>query len=92
MENLFAALLKLATIFIGSGLFFLLAFYIAREVSTIPRLIIASNSKEKSLEKWKIKLGKIEKLSPDSGIYEVLLPDSKVVKLLSSNKGMKILS
>lgn len=89
METLFAALLKLATIFVGSGLIFLFAFYIAKEVSMIPRLIITSDLREK---KKKIKLGKIEKLSPDSGIYEVLLPDSKVVKLLSSNKGMTILS
>ena len=76
MEIPFAFLIKLLTIFIGCGLFTLFAFWIAKQTSTIPGLIIASSKKLKNSR---------------SGLYEVLFPDKSRLKLFSSDKGIEII-
>lgn len=90
MEIPFAFLIKLLTIFIGCGLFTLFAFWIAKQISTIPGLIIASSNKFKNSEK--IKISKDTKISSQSGLYEVLFPNKSRLKLFSSDKGIKIIN
>jgi len=85
MEIFFALLIKLTTIFFGSGIVILFAFWIASEISTIPKLIF-SLSKKKGL-----KIAKNTKISTRSGFYEVQVRDNDSIKIFSSPKGMKVL-
>ena len=92
MENLVADLVKLAVIFIGGGFVALLAYWIAKEVSLIPRLIIES---EQKYDGKKILLSNKQKISSESGIYEIFVPEKKDkqnIKIFSSHKGIKILT
>lgn len=82
-------LIKLITIFIGSGLATYFAYLVAKEASKLPKLIL--NSKEYKDFKESLKLKKQAKISSKSGFYEVLFPDNQSIKLFSSHKGMKIL-
>lgn len=88
MELFFAYLIKLIVIFLGGGISSLLAIWVAHEVSTIPVLIIDYENREKP--KDKLLLSKSEKISSQSGLYEIFLPSGNIVKLFSSHKGMKI--
>ena len=87
MEDLLNHFLKLIIVFLGSGFTSLFAYWLAREVSTIPGLIFEYD-KKKALE-HKILISNNEKISSQSGIYEVSLPNQEAIKLFSSQKGMK---
>ena len=92
MESLSAILIKLAVIFTGGGFAALLACWIAREASLIPKLIFES---EQKFDKGKILLVKEEQVSLESGLYEMFIPEKKDkqnMKIFSSHKGMKILT
>lgn len=80
-----AFLVKLLVIYIGSGLVSLLAFWIAKEVSLIPQLILQLE-KEK-----KLKIKNQNKISSETALYKVIFNSNKSVKLFSSHKGMKTL-
>ena len=88
MEILFAHLVKLIVIFLGSGLGTLLAFWVGKEASTIPKLIYSYEQKQNSNKE--ISLAQYEKVSSKSGLYEVLVPSGKTIKLFSSHRGMKV--
>lgn len=88
MEFYFAFLIKLVVIFIGGGLTFLLAVWMAKQASTIPSLVVDFYTSR--VQKENLLLSKCEKISSHSGVYEVFVSDNPVVKLFSSHKGMKI--
>ena len=81
-----AFLIKVLVIFIGSGLVTLFAFWLAKEISTIPQLILNFIGREK------LKLAKEIKMSSKSGVYEILSPVGQKFKLFSSHKGMKLIN
>ena len=90
MESLFTLLVKLIVIFTGCGFGTLLAYWIARETSLIPKLIFES---EQRFDKGRILLTKKEKVSSESGFYELFIPEKQSkqnLKIFSSHKGMKI--
>lgn len=86
MEAFFALLIKLTTIFFGSGIVILFAFWIVSETSTIPKLIF-SLSKKKDL-----KIAKNTKISTKSGFYEVQVSNNDSIKIFSTSKGIKVLN
>jgi len=90
MEILFAFLLKLTTIFIGSCLISLFALFIAREMSLIPRLILMFELDKKAFKEKSLVVQGHKKLDSESSIYEILLPSKKLIKVFSSHKGMKV--
>ena len=84
MESLFTLLIKLTIIFTGCGFGSLLAYWIAHEASSIPKLIFES---EQSFDK--------ERISYESGFYEIVIPEKQSkqnLKIFSSHKGMKRLT
>ncbi len=90
MESLFTLLVKLAVIFTGCGIGALIAYWVAREISLIPRLIFES---EQKFDRGRVLLIKKEQVSLGSGIYEIFIPEKKDkqnIKIFSSHKGMKI--
>ena len=92
METLFTLLVKLVVIFTGCGLGTLLAYWVAREASTIPRLIFESEHK---FDKGRILITQKETVSLESGFYEIFIPEKQSnqnIKIFSSHKGMKILT
>ncbi len=92
MESLFTLLVKLIVIFTGCGFGSLLAYWVVRETSLIPKLIFES---EKRFDKGRILITKKEKVSSESGLYEIFIPGKKNkqnLKIFSSHKGMKILT
>lgn len=89
MYFLFSSLIKLTTIFIGSGLIALFAFWVGKQTSTIPKLIF--DLEQKKTKNQKINLKKNQKISTQSGLYEVLFPSGESLKLFSSHKGMKLM-
>ena len=92
MESLFTLLIKLVVIFTGCGFGSLLAYWVLRETSSIPKLIFDS---EQKFDKGKILLTRKEKVSSESGLYEVFVPekqDKQNLKIFSSQKGMKVLT
>ncbi|MBI2995809.1 MAG: hypothetical protein HYY52_03790 [Candidatus Melainabacteria bacterium] len=82
MKDVFSFLIKLTTIFLGSGLASLVAFYIAKEAKALPILVL-NCLKERNLIKS-------TKLSSQSGLYEISLQEK--IKLFSSHKEMKIIN
>lgn len=82
-------LIKLLTIFIGSGFATYFAFIVAKEVYLLIRQIL--NSPGFKNIKDKLNLRKTHKISSQSGFYEVLFPHNQSMKLFSSHKGMKLL-
>ena len=88
MEVFFAFLIKLTIIFIGGGLASLLALWVSYESSAIARLILKLEFG--STKRNKLKVLKHEKVSAQSGVYEVLVPGEQTVKLFSSHNGMKV--
>ena len=80
-----AFLIKLTVIFFGSGLMTLFAFWVGKEVSTIPKLILSSNKNKKE----KLSIVKERKISSTSGVYEILLT-GEPIKIFSSHKGMRV--
>ena len=90
MELIYAFFTKLTTIFIGSGFITYCAFLIAKEISLIPSIIFEEEKNKKLKEK--LSCQRAQKISLQSGFYEVLYPNSEPLKLFSSHKGMKILS
>ena len=91
MESLFALLVKLTVIFTGCGFGTLLAYWILRETSLIPKLIFDS---EQKFDKGRILFTKKEKVSSESGFYEIFIPEKQGeqnLKIFSSHKGMKTL-
>ncbi len=92
MEILLALLLKLFVIFTGGGIVTLLAYWIAREISQIPKLIFESGQK---FDKGRVLLTRKEKVSSESGMYEIFIPEKQSkqnIKIFSSHKGMRILT
>ncbi len=92
MESLFTLLIKLAIIFTGCGFSSLIAYWVFREASLIPKLIFDS---ERKFDKGKILLTKKRKVSSESGFYELFVPekqDKQNLKIFSSHEGMKILT
>ena len=79
-------LIKLITIFLGSGFMSLFAFWLAKEISSLPGLILDC---EKNKE---LKIKKKTKVSSLSGFYEIFLPEGEKIKLLSTHKGMKVIN
>lgn len=91
MESLLTLSVKLVVIFTGCGFGTLLAYWTAREASMIPRLIFESEYK---FDKGRILLSKKEKVSSESGLYEIFIPEKhgkQNLKVFSSHKGMKML-
>ncbi|MBI3591524.1 MAG: hypothetical protein HY094_09150 [Candidatus Melainabacteria bacterium] len=88
MEVFFAFLVKLTIIFLGSGLVLLLALWVSYESSAIARSVLKLEFG--NIQEDKLKVLKHEKVSAQSGVYEVLVPGKDIVKLFSSHKGMKI--
>ena len=92
MESFFTLLIKLTVIFTGCGFGTLIAYWVVRETSLIPKLIFES---EQKLDKGRILLTKKEKVSSESGLYELFIPEKQSkqnLKIFSSHKGMKILT
>ena len=92
MESLFTLLIKLVVIFTGCGFGTLLAYWIAREMTSIPRLIFES---EEKFDTGRALLTKKEKISSESGFYELFIPGNQSkqnLKILSSHKGMRTLT
>lgn len=87
MEELLLNGLKLLTIFFGSGLVTLFAYWFAKEVSVIPKLILDFDKKTAS--DYKISVSSFEKISASTGLYEISLPGQEKVKLFLSHKGIK---
>ena len=90
MESLFTLLIKLTVIFTGCGFGTLLAYWVLRETSLIPKLIFDS---EEKFDKGRILLTKKEQVSSESGLYEIFIPDKQEkqnLKIFSSHKGMKM--
>ena len=87
MEDLITYFLKLLTIFFGSGVVTLFAYWLAKEVSIIPKLISESDKQMQS--NLKVSVLNLEKISSHSGIYEISLPGHEPIKLFSSHKVMK---
>lgn len=90
MEVLFAFLIKLTTIFVGSGIVSLLAFFIGKETSLIPKLILMFELDKKALKGECLRIQNHKKVDSESGLYEILLPDKKLIKIFSSHKSMKV--
>ena len=92
MESLSTLLVKLVVIFTGCGFGALLAYWAAREASTIPGLIFES---EHRFDVGRILLSKKEKVSVESGLYEIFIPgkrNNQNLKIFSSHKGIKIIT
>lgn len=92
MEDLLNILIKLVVIFTGCGFSSLLACWTAREAALIPKLILESGQKS---DKGKILFTKKEKISSESGFYEIFIPgnsNNNGLRIFSSHKGMKILT
>ena len=95
MEFFFAFLIKLTTIFLGSGLVSLFAFWIAKQASLIPKLILDYE------EEKKITIAKHIKVSSRSSLYEVMVPQEisdrhshikQTIRVFSSHRGMEIIN
>ena len=92
MESFFTLLIKLTVIFTGCGFGTLLAYWTAREASLIPKLIFES---EQKFDKGRVLLTKKEKVSSESGFYELFIPEKQSkqnLKIFSCHKGIKILT
>ena len=92
MESLFTFLIKLVVIFTGCGFGTLLAYWVAREASTIPRLIFESEHK---FDNGTVLLTKKETVSLESAFYEIFIPEKQSnqnIKTFSSHKGIKTLT
>lgn len=92
MESFFALMIKLIVIFTGCGFGSLFAYWVLREVTLIPKLIFDS---EQRFDEGRVLIIKKEKVSSESGLYEIFIPEKKNkqnLKLFSSHKGMKILT
>lgn len=83
-----AFVVKLLVIFFGSGFVTLFAFWIARQTSEVPKLILGLYQNQNK----KLKVNKETKISSGSGIYELSFQDKKITEVFSSNMGMKILN
>ena len=91
MESLFTLLVKLTVIFTGCGFGALFAYWIFCETSLIPKLIFDS---EQKFDKGRILFTKKEKVSSESGFYEIFIPEKQGeqnLQIFSSHKGMKTL-
>lgn len=88
MEGILALFVKLLIIFFGSGLISLIAFIVAKEASTIPRLILMKANA--TSEKENLKLDKIKNFKEMSAFYELTYNSSKKIKLFSSPTGIKV--
>ncbi len=87
MEMILISAVKLTTIFFGSGLVALFACWVGNEVNSLAKIILSNQLNEQKI----INLDKIEKISAQSGLYEVFLPEGKVIKLFSSHRGMELI-
>lgn len=80
MESFITFLIKLLVVFIGSTIATLVAFFIGKEMSKIPSLLILN----KSVKKDNLKS------ESSSGYYEILYNDTKSIKVFSSPRGIKV--
>ena len=82
MESFIAFLIKLSIVFAGSTTATLIAFFIGKEMSKIPSLLMIN--KVPLLKKHG------SKSASSSGFYEILYNDKKSVKVFSSPRGIKL--
>ena len=88
MEISFAFLIKLAVIFLGCGIAALVSYWVGLEASEIPRLII--NFEQEKKKDQILTFDKHEKISSESGFYEISILDIDKIKIFSSHKEMKV--
>ena len=89
MEDFFATLIKLTTIFIGSGISCLVGIWVVNEAKSVAKLIMCSNFKQnKDIE---LVIVKSQNLNSNIGFYEAKLSDGKTIKIFSSDSGMKVI-
>lgn len=89
MEDFLVAVIKLTTIFIGSGISCLVAFWVVNEAKTVAKLIMCPNVPQgKDIE---LVIVKSQNLNSNIGFYEAKLSDGKTIKIFSSDSGMKII-
>ncbi len=86
MEIVLISVVKLVTIFFGGGLAALFACWIANEVNSLAKNILSNELNEQKT----LNLDKTERISAQSGLYEIFLPEGKTIKLFSSHKGMEL--
>ena len=82
-------LIKLITIFIGSGLITYFAYLVFKETSRVTKQFL--NPGQNNTLNENLTLLKSTEISSRSAFYEVLFPNNQLVKLFSSHKGMKII-
>lgn len=88
MEDFFVTLVKLTTIFIGSGITCLIAYWVVNEAKVLAKLIMCPNAPQnKDIE---LIIVKSQNLNSNIGFYEAKLSDGKTIKIFSSDSGMKI--
>lgn len=87
MEVFFAFLIKLSVIFIGGGIVSLIAFKVAEEMTSLPELIL--NHEKRSISDG-VKISKKKNIISKSGLYELILPGGKALRVFSSFNGMQI--
>ena len=84
----FAFLIKLTTIFLCGGVVSLLAMWVATETCSAVRGLL--NSGTAKVQKDKLALAKNQKVSAQTGLYEIFVPGNKTVKVFSTHKGIRI--
>ena len=89
MGIFFSFTIKLLTIFLGSGFVSLLAYYVAREIIEVPKLILEHEKYTKSLRE--ISISSRKRINNNSASYEIVTKENNVLKILSSNQGMKLI-
>lgn len=89
MEDFLVTIVKLTTIFIGSGISCLVAVWVVNEAKVLGKLIMCSNiSYSKDIE---LVIVKSQNINSNIGFYEAKLSDGKTIKIFSSDSGMKII-
>ena len=83
-------LIKLITIFIGSGLTTYFAYLVLKEASKITKQFLSP--KQNNIKNKNLIILKSTKVSSKSAFYEVLFPNKQSVKLFTSCSGMKTIN
>lgn len=82
MESFLAFLIKLSIVFIGSTIATFIAFFMGKEMSKIPSLLIANKAPSYKKD--------YPKSTSSSGFYEIHYNDKKSIKVFSSPRGIKL--
>lgn len=89
MEDFFTTVIKLTTIFVGSGITCLVAYWVNNEAKSLAKLIMCPNTTaNKDIE---MVIVKSQNINSNIGFYEAKLNDGKTIKIFSSDSGMKII-